>query len=179
MDAIWAEIIEISKKGHSFTLDWYKNHLITKELLKSDILHGLVLDIGCGLGIRTFLATKNCEIIGIDFSWVAVDYATKHFGSKFCVANALMMPFEDQMFDNAFMLATIEHIKDLKTLISEISRILKPLGKLFVSVTCGNYHGHISHVHKFTRASLTSVFRPFVVLQNYIKEHIIFATVQF
>lgn len=179
MDTVWSEIIEVSKKGHSFTLDWYKDHLITKELLKSDVLHGRVLDIGCGLGTRTFLATKNCEIIGIDFSWVAVDYATKHFGSKFCVTNALMMPFGDQTFDNSFLLATIEHVRDLKALISEISRILKPSGKLFVSVTQEDYHGHVSHVHKFTKASLVSVFRPFLILQSYVKEHIIFATIQF
>lgn len=179
MDAVWTEIIQESEKGNSFTLEWYKRHLITKELLKSDILHGVVLDIGCGLGYRSFLASPGCLVFGIDFSWVAVEYATKHFGSNFCVADILMIPFRDQSFDNAFMLGTIEHIIDLKMLISEIDRILRPLGRLFVSVTDRNYHGHASHVHKFTKASLLSVFESFTVLQSHVKEHVIFATIQF
>jgi len=179
MDAVWDEIIQISKKGYPFTLDWYKNHLITKELLKGAVLHGIVLDIGCGLGDRAFLASAECTVIGIDFSWVAIKYATKHFGHNFCIGNILTMPFRDQTFDNAFMLATIEHIVDLRTLISEISRILRPLGKLFVSVTQRNYHAHVSHVHKFTKISLIDTFKPFVVLKSCVKEHIIFATIQF
>lgn len=179
MDAIWTEMIKESERGNSFTLEWYQNHLITKELLKSGVLHGVVLDIGCGLGYRSFLASSGCLVFGIDFSWVAVEYATKHFDSNFCVADVLMIPFGDQTFDNAFMLATIEHIKDLKALVSEIARILRPQGKLFVCVTDRNYHGHASHVHKFTRASLLAVFKPFTVLQSYIKGHIIFATIQF
>lgn len=179
LDAVWTENIQRAERGSSFTLEWYKNHLITKELLKSDVLHGIVLDIGCGLGCTAFLASRECIVIGIDTSQVAVGYAIKHFGSTFCIGDALMMPFGDQTFDNAFLLATIEHIKDLKTLISEISRVLRPLGKLFISVTDRDYHGHPSHVHKFTKASLLSVFRPFVVLQSYVREHIIFATIQF
>jgi len=179
MDAVWTKNIQRAERGSSFTLDWYKNHLITKELLKSDVLHGLVLDMGCGLGATAFLASKNCKIIGLDFSWVAIKYATKHFGHNFYVADILRMPFKNQTFDNAFLLATIEHIKDLKALISEISRVLRPRGKLFISVTDRDYHGHFSHVHKFTEASLITTFVPFTVLQSYVKGHIIFATVQF
>ncbi len=179
MDAVWTEIIQKSKEGKVFTVRWYKEHLITKELFKSDVINGIVLDIGCGLGTRTFLASKNCRVIGIDFSWVAVEYATKHFDSPFCVADILRMPFGDQAFDNAFLLGTIEHIKDLKAPVLEISRVLKSFGKLFVSVTDRNYHGHASHVHKFTKASLETVFRPFKVLQSYVKGHITFATIQF
>ena len=179
LDAVWAENIRKSERGESFTLDWYKNHVITRELLKSPVLRGVVLDIGCGLGSRSFLASTDCTVIGIDNSQTAIKYAAKHFGSKFCFGDALMMPFGDQTFDNAFLLAVIEHIKDSKALISEISRILRPLGKLFISVTDRDYHGDPSHVHVFTRNSLIAVFKPFTVLQSYIKGHIIFATIQF
>lgn len=179
MDVVWTEIIKESEKGNSFTLTWYENHLITKELRKSGILYGVVLDIGCGLGYRSFLASSGCLIFGIDFSWVAIEYATKHFDLNFCVADILRMPFGDQTFDNAFLLGTIEHIRDLKALISEIDRVLRLRGKLFVSVTDRNYHGHASHVHKFTEASLLAVFKSFTVLQSYVKEHVIFATIQF
>jgi len=179
MDAMWIRNIQRPKKKGYFTLAWYKNHIITKELLKSDVLHGVVLDGGCGLGTRAFLASKNCKVIGIDFSRVAIGYATKHFGSHFCVADILRMPFRDRTFDNAFMLATIEHIRDLKVLISEISRVLRPLGKLFISVTDRDYHGDPSHVHIFTKTSLLAVFKSFKILQSYIKGHIIFATIQF
>lgn len=179
MDAVWTEIIKESKKGRVFTVKWYKDHLITQELLASGVLHGLVLDIGCGLGIRAFLASEICKIIGVDFSRTAIEYAAEHFGPNFCVGDILRMPFGDQTFDNAFLLGTIEHIRNLRALISEISRILRPRGKLFVSVTDRNYHGHASHVHKFTKASLLAVFKSFTVLQSYVKGHIIFATIQF
>jgi len=179
MDAVWTENIQRAERGKSFTLDWYRDHLITKELFKSTVLRGLVLDIGCGLGDTAFLVSKNCTVVGIDFSWVAIEYATRHFGSNFCVADILMMPFGDRTFDNAFLLATIEHIKDLKALILEISRVLRPLGKLFISVTDRDYHGHPSHVHIFTKSSLMAIFESFTVLQSYVKGHIIFATIQF
>ena len=179
LDAVWTAIIQKSKKGKLHTLSWYKKHLITKELLKSTVLHGVVLDIGCGLGCRAFLASKKCTVIGIDTSRVAIEYAIKHFGSNFCVGDALMMPFGDQTFDNAFLLATIEHIKDLKSLISEISRILRPRGKLFISVTDRDYHGDPSHIHIFTKDSLLAIFKSFTILQSYVKGRIIFAIIQF
>ena len=176
---MWIRNIQRPKKKGYFTLTWYKNHIITKELLKNDVLHGVVLDIGCGLGTRAFLASKHCKVVGIDFSRIAIGYATKHFNSHFCVADILRMPFRDQTFDNAFMLAVIEHVKDLRTLISEIRRVLRPFGKLFISVTDRDYHGDPSHVHIFTKNSLLAVFKPCTILQSYIKGHIIFATIQF
>lgn len=179
-DKNWQEALKDRKR---FSLKWYKNHPITKNLLSNDIWQGKIVDLGCGIGSRAFLAQKKyrkVKIAGIDASQYAIDYAKKHFESprlEFVCANLLNTPFKDNYFDNAYMLAVIEHILDINSLLKEMERILKSSSKLFLSTTEKDYHSDPSHIHIFTKDSLQEILESnnFKVLQIYVKEHIIFA----
>ena len=96
---------------------------------------GHILDIGCGLGgAARYVATKyKCRVTGIDLTpeyietgkalcgWLKLDrYITLEQGS------ALSMPFQDNMFDGAYMLHVGMNIDDKASLFSEIYRVLKP-----------------------------------------------------
>ena len=180
-DALMGEII---KGGERFTLKWYENHPITGKLLKSNVLRGEVMDLGCGIGARTFLAAQNnnrVKITGIDASQYAINYAIDNFKSSnldFICADLLRVPFKKATFDNAYMLEVIEHIVETNALLSEIKRVVKPRGKLFLSVTEKDYHSDSSHVHIFTKNSLKHVLKEFKILNLYVKAHIIFATIE-
>lgn len=176
-------IIEAEIGKGRYTMEWYIAHPITKELLKSGVLKGKVLDLGCGTGQRAFLAKEKsgCKIIGIDLSSYAIGYAQNNYGSsrlRFICGNLLRLPFKKDTFDNAYMLGVIEHLVDTKTLLHEIRRVVKKGGRLFLSVTENDYHGDPTHVHSFTIDSLKGSLKGFRVLNIYTKEHIIFVTIE-
>jgi ubiquinone/menaquinone biosynthesis C-methylase UbiE len=184
LDKDWQEALAnpIRRKGR-FSLQWYKDHPITEELLNSNVLEGKVIDLGCGIGVRAFLAAqkiKESEIIGVDASRYAIRYATDNFklsNLHFSYADLLKLPFKDYAFDNAYMLAVIEHIADTNALLREIKRVLKSNGKLFLSVTDRDYHSSPDHVHIFSKKLIKNILieHNLKILDIYVKEHIIFA----
>ena len=104
------------------------------------------LDLGCGEGRHCFGAymSENIDVFGFDMSLSDVSTAKKNFDqfnenkySKSCnfgVADAKNMPFKDNTFDFIVCSEVLEHIIDYQSALSEINRILKPQGKLAVSV---------------------------------------------
>ena len=104
------------------------------------------LDLGCGEGRHCFGAymSENIDVFGFDMSLSDVSTAKKNFdqfnenkSSKSCnfgVADAKKLPFKDNTFDFIVCSEVLEHIIDYQSALSEINRILKPQGKLAVSV---------------------------------------------
>ena len=166
-----------------FTMEWYRAHPITKELLNSCVLNGKVLDIGCGTGHRSFIAHEQneCDMIGIDGSAYAIRYAKKNFSPStlsFLVGNITSMCFQDKSFDNAFMLAVIEHVLHTNSLLSEIKRVVVPGGRLFLCVTENNYHASPDHIHIFSEISLRKTFQSYKIIKSFVSNHIIFMTIE-
>jgi ubiquinone/menaquinone biosynthesis C-methylase UbiE len=165
-------------------LKWVQKHIITKELLGSGILKGNVIELGCGRGQRAFLAALRYKIklTGVDMIEEGILYASKTFklmNLKFMLGDVLNLTFEDLVFDNAYMLAVIEHIEDTNKLLNEIRRVVKFKGKLFLSVTENDYHSDPGHVHVFNEESLKEVLEKyFKILNIYVSNNIIFATVE-
>jgi len=185
LDAHWREALKDKKR---FSLNWYRKHAITKELLRSGILWGKVIEFGCGIGARAylvrihqqFLILKDYSVLGVDGSGFAIDYARKHWGMArlgFKQADLLDLDLPDNRFDNGYMLATIEHVQDTQRLLGECRRVLQPWATLFVSVTENDYHGDPSHVHTFNLRSLQKVLEAggFSVQGAYVKGHIVYA----
>jgi len=183
LDDHWREAL---KDKSRFSLDWYKQHPITRELLKSGVLEDFVIEFGCGIGNRAYIAWMNatgCDITGVDGSPFAIERARMFCGMHslvFYCADLLALPYRDNDFQNGYMLAVIEHIEDTEKLLSECQRVIEPGGKLFVSVTENDYHGDPSHVHTFDEEKLERVLygNHFYVLDCYVKDHIVYGTAQ-
>lgn len=104
------------------------------------------LDLGCGEGRHCFGAymSEEIDVFGFDMSLSDVGKAKENFdqfnentSTKSCnfgVADAKKLPFKDNTFDFIICSEVLEHIIDYQSAISEINRILKPEGKLAVSV---------------------------------------------
>ena len=121
---------------------------------KSDIL-----DVGSGFGrmavpLTGFLSTK-CRYEGIELIPDGVDWCTKKITSKFnnfkfrkidvkngrynpngkFSASEYKFPFDDQSFDFIILTSVFTHMlpSDLENYLSEISRVLRPNGKCFIT----------------------------------------------
>lgn len=101
------------------------------------------LDAGCGGG-RFLIALSRLgakKVVGIDISAEAVAAANQRIQEKGFVGTAeakqssvLEIPFPDASFDYVVSSGVIHHTPDPKKGFSELVRVLRPGGKLFLSV---------------------------------------------
>ncbi len=141
-----------------------------------EFVHGLprcdrVLDVGCGDGRVT--AELPCrQITGADVSAVALERAARRLPQatfvQFTPDDAL--PLGDSEFDLVLCVHTLEHVRDVQLLLSEIRRVLRPGGAVAIATPA---HGRLTglalairgfdrifdplspHLRFFSRRSLT------------------------
>jgi len=92
-----------------------------------------LLDIGCGFNYKFLIEVESyiSEGYGIDFKVPELENGkikTKQMKIE------KKLPFIDNMFDIVTMLAVLEHLENPFHIIKEIERILKPGGKLILTV---------------------------------------------
>ena len=89
------------------------------------------LDLGCGDG-RLTRELRADALTAADVSQVALDRAAWRLPEARLVQLRLdePLPFEDSAFDLALCAETIEHVRDLQLLLSELRRVLAPGGLL-------------------------------------------------
>lgn len=100
-----------------------------------------LLDAGCGIGLNSFLAArKGFKVLGIDNDKIKIESA-KYLLSKnrydninFKLANILQLSKLKQKFESVICFEVLEHVKDDKKAVQEISNILTNNGKLILSV---------------------------------------------
>ena len=104
-----------------------------------------VLDVGCGIGgsTRHIVRKYGCTGRGITLSPVQAGRAQQlsdeqGLGDKlgFQVADALRMPFADDSFDLVWSLESGEHMPDKRQFVSELTRVVKPGGRVIIVTWC-------------------------------------------
>ncbi|MFA5302936.1 MAG: class I SAM-dependent methyltransferase [Candidatus Nanoarchaeia archaeon] len=90
---------------------------------------GLILDLGCGTG---FVTEKLDNVIGVDYSIEMLKLCPKNL--RVVCADSSKLPFKCKVFDLIFSLTVLQDVNDLNSAISEIKRVLKPEGKIVLSV---------------------------------------------
>jgi 2-polyprenyl-6-hydroxyphenyl methylase / 3-demethylubiquinone-9 3-methyltransferase len=92
------------------------------------------LDVGSGCG---FLAEEfshlGFQVTGVDPSPVGVEAARRHAAESglaidYRVGAGEELPFSDQAFDLVYCCDVLEHVNDLKQVIAETARVMKPGG---------------------------------------------------
>ena len=128
-------------KYHNFLFTFYYNRVYRKtfKLLKkqgvsrNDIR---VLDIGCATGsffCRFKKKIKQLDYFGLDESPAMIKIAQKKFPqAKFSVGLAEKLPFPDRFFDLVVIIDALHYVQDKKSAFSEIARVLRPGGVLFI-----------------------------------------------
>lgn len=132
------------------------------------------LDVGCGDG-RLTAELSALKVSAVDVSPVALERAQQRLGPD---AELLEvdpdepLPLEDSRFDLVLCAETLEHVRDVQLLLSEIRRVLRPGGSLAVTTPA---HSRLTglkllvrgfepdfdplspHLRFFTKRSLTRV----------------------
>ncbi|MGH7070402.1 MAG: class I SAM-dependent methyltransferase [Acetobacteraceae bacterium] len=96
---------------------------------------GVTAELCCGRGeALSLLGPRAVRGVGVDISLSMLEYALSHNrnrGIAFVQAEATKLPLATAAFDSVVMLGGIHHVRDLARLFQEVSRILKPGGRLY------------------------------------------------
>lgn len=112
-----------------------RKYLFLEKYLKCADKPMKALDIGSNYGLFTeLLKNKGYDAFGIDVDKEKVGWAKKNCNANYKIGSAEKIPFKDNEFDVILLLATLEHIIDRATALKEINRVLKPEGKLIITV---------------------------------------------
>lgn len=89
-----------------------------------------VLDVGCGKGhLVRALSELGVDAVGIDLNPNAADVAVV---PRVRTMSATNLDFEDGAFDAVVSFHAIEHIPPIEEVLREISRVVKPTGKVLL-----------------------------------------------
>lgn len=90
-----------------------------------------ILDIGCGFGNYTslFLHSKN-SVYGLD---IEDNRLNQYKSFKFQLYGGLVFPYKSKTFDVVTCFDVLEHIENDVQMVSEIYRVLRPGGKIFIA----------------------------------------------
>lgn len=116
----------------------------TQMLVAAGIKDGHTLELGPGsgyLGLEWLQSTAgDNDLVGLDMSSDMVDmakYNAREYGLvkrvKYLLGDGGDMPFNDGQFDCVFSSASLHEWENPRKILNEISRVLKPGGRFYVS----------------------------------------------
>jgi ubiquinone/menaquinone biosynthesis C-methylase UbiE len=114
---------------------------------------GKILDAGCAAGRDTrFFKKEGFQPTGVDASKEMIHTAaTTSPEIPFVQSDLKKLPFDDASFDGIWSSATLDHLDrlDLPGALSELGRVLKPNGIMYVSIRSGE--GELKTADKFSQ----------------------------
>ena len=124
--------------------------------------HGRVLDVGCGVGdtLATLSTLPDTELHGIEYSAATLTRAKRLLGARAELrqGSATALPYDDAYFDCITCSEVLEHLPDDRAALAECHRVLRPGGKLVVTVPYRHwfpaYKSLIGHFRHYDREGL-------------------------
>jgi len=151
---VWHVVVdaEVAKEGgtkefYDRTAEMYdlrQKNAWTEKLREAEIellrahARGSVLDIGCGTGYHLAWLEKNKvgeKLCGCDISKTMVEEASKNVSCDIIECAAERLPFGDSTFDTVLCMFSTLNLCDHSRALSEMHRVLKPNGKLILSLS--------------------------------------------
>lgn len=149
--------------GEGIELEHMHRYIVARELAKNKE----VLDIASGEGYGSRILANNAKnVIGVDISQDAVDYANKKYSTdnlKYLQGNAALIPLPDASVDMVVSFETIEHHDKHEEMMREIKRVLRQNGLLCISSPEKYAYSDITeysneyHVKELYRAEFTDL----------------------
>jgi len=133
--------------------------LVFREDFKSFYKGGLLLDVGCDVGLLSGMVGEE-NYVGIDIVNVKDSYGL--CPKYFVQADAHRLPFKDECFDFVSLVETLEHLPDPFCCLKEIKRVLKKGGRVFIQSVDGSdpcAESDPTHHQSFHRWSLERILR--------------------
>jgi 2-polyprenyl-3-methyl-5-hydroxy-6-metoxy-1,4-benzoquinol methylase len=120
--------------------DWPKGYILEKFIPYAELAEKKVLEIGCGCGlVASHIAKAGADLTAIDLTDKAIEITKKRFEFENLTGNILQMDaeklnFPDEHFDYIISWGVIHHSGNMKKIIDEIYRVLKPKGKAYLMI---------------------------------------------
>ena len=128
---------ETVSRGYEEHLAGITSQSVNAVLDAAGVTNGMqVLDVCCGPGMLAAAAiARSARASGIDFSTEAIKIASANVpDAEFHEGDAQSLPFTDNTFDAVICGFGIIHVPEPKQALSEMHRVLKPGGRVAVSV---------------------------------------------
>jgi SAM-dependent methyltransferase len=94
-----------------------------------------VLDLGCAFGFGTRTLARRYRAFGHDLSPEYIQRAKRSVpAATFTPGSADTVPYPAGFFDGVVLLDVLEHVPQERAVIDEIARVLRPGGRLILSV---------------------------------------------
>lgn len=145
---------------------WYQAKEYLMELLLKQAAWELpldrnakVLDVGCGTGTMFGFLSERGDLVGLEPSQRAIEYAaTRHTGSL-VQADATQPPFSEQTFDLIGMFDSLEHMDDDLAALQHARNIIRDDGVLLVTAPAFQWlhswrETQLGHRRRYTRKSM-------------------------
>jgi len=146
---------------------------VEARLYKNLELPTPVLDIGCGDGHFAGIAFEHRIQTGIDNSLGSLREAKSRKSYKALVqGRADILPFTQEHFASAVSNSVLEHIPDVETVLSEISRVLKPDALFIFCVPNHTFLSKLSIARLFDRTGFPFLAEKYRQFFNKISRHI-------
>lgn len=94
-----------------------------------------ILEIGCGTGGNLPMLAGFGQVRAMEYDHYACDIAAGLSGIPIVIGGLPEpVPFDDNMFDLVCLLDVLEHVEDDGVALARVKRLLKPTGRLLVTV---------------------------------------------
>ena len=122
-----------------------------------DLSGKLVLDAGCGSGRLTkALGRYGAQIFGIDIASsieLVYEYCISQKAVHIIQADILKLPFKNESFDYVWSKLAICYVRDPERAFKILSDVVKPSGRLFVSVPSKTDMSFVNRLKEFFKIS--------------------------
>lgn len=141
---------------------WYASRRQFVRKLLRDEPAGRALDVGCGSGGNSAAVRDlGWDVVGVDMSPASV-HAAQARGLDVLRGDARRLPFADGTFDLVLSTDAWEHVVEDDLVAAEAWRVLRPGGRLLVSVPSGMdlWSGHdlaLGHHRRYERDELIAL----------------------
>lgn len=132
--------------GRNHIIETQLNKIVSKKPAK-------ILNIGCGTGGTIPYLEKFGEVTNVDTSPEVVKYLEQNGIANVVLVDGLKLPFKANSFDVVVGFDVLEHIEDEETALNEWRRVLRPGGKMFLTVPAYQWlwSDHDVSLHHFRR----------------------------
>src|SRR5689334_22112425 len=111
------------------------------ESLLGELSGASALDLGCGSGTyATRLAARGARVVGVDLSATMLALARDRAQARQVALEMLVadinkpLPFSSAQFDLVFTATALHYVEDLRSVLREMARVMRPQGRLLASV---------------------------------------------
>lgn len=96
-----------------------------------------ICDLGCGQGYHFHFLSRTDNVIGVDIRLESLSKIREHFPDVVLIqANSCALPFKDHGLAEIRSVYALEHIYHLEDALTEVARVMKKDGDLYVGIPC-------------------------------------------